>query len=88
MTVPFSGLADSRFSRERWAYCKLHGVVERLNKPDGRLPYAELESEVRLALAMAPRIDGYEIVGRIGEPDTRRSRTTMRARRRVDCVDP
>jgi hypothetical protein len=44
-------------SRERWAYCKLHRVVEQLNRPAADVAYPELEAEVRLALAMAPRID-------------------------------
>jgi tetratricopeptide (TPR) repeat protein len=41
-------------SRERWAYCKLYGVVEQLNQKSG-VAYAELESEVKKAIELAPR---------------------------------
>jgi hypothetical protein len=47
-------------SQERWAYCKLYGVVEALNKsaPEAPPPQ-ELEQEVRRALSMAPKLDDY-----------------------------
>ncbi len=41
---------------EQWAYCKLHGVVEQLNRPAARTAYAELETEVKQALELAPRL--------------------------------
>jgi hypothetical protein len=46
-------------SKERWGYCKLFTVVERLNHPpaDG-LPYTELEREVRTAMSLSPVLDG------------------------------
>lgn len=43
--------------RERWAYCKLHYVVEELNRPRaGAKSWTDLEHEVRVARAMAPRL--------------------------------
>jgi hypothetical protein len=48
----------SEGNREQWAYCKLHRVVDQLNQSDAGGPAAaELESEVRLALTLAPRLD-------------------------------
>jgi hypothetical protein len=46
-------------SKERWGYCKLFTVVERLNHPpaDG-LSYTELEREVRIAMSLSPVLDG------------------------------
>ena len=54
-------------ARERWAYCKLHGVVNALNGPGA--PAADLEREVRLALSMAPKLDsiGRDLLRRIQE---------------------
>jgi hypothetical protein len=54
--------ADRRLtepSRERWAYCKLQGVVEQLNRQC--TAYPELEKEVRgaLALNLSPRMEDY-----------------------------
>jgi hypothetical protein len=45
-------------SKDRWAYCKLHHVVEELNRK-GAAPeaLADLEHEVRAALDLAPRLD-------------------------------
>jgi hypothetical protein len=41
-------------SRDQWAYCKLHHVVEQLKRKDAdQLPWADLESEVRLALTLS-----------------------------------
>jgi hypothetical protein len=40
-------------SREQWAYCKLHAVVEALNRLGGNPPPPELEQEVRLALSLS-----------------------------------
>src|SRR5262249_26901913 len=46
--------------QERWAYCKLYGVVEALNKPAPEAPPPqELEQEVRRAMSMAPKLDDY-----------------------------
>jgi len=40
---------------ERWGYCKLFAVVERMNHPaEGTLSYADLEREVRVAMSLAP----------------------------------
>lgn len=45
-------------SRERWAYCKLFNVVEQLNQlPVTVAPTADLETEVRRAMELAPRLD-------------------------------
>ena len=55
---------------DRWAYCKLHGVVQRLNQPAGKsVPYPELEKEVRLAMSLAPRLEtfGQEVLRKISE---------------------
>jgi tetratricopeptide (TPR) repeat protein len=49
-------------ARERWAYCKLHGVVVTLNQAPASgpaVPPHELEREVRLALSMAPKLEDY-----------------------------
>jgi hypothetical protein len=55
-------------ARERWAYCKLSRVVNALNAPGGAPPQ-ELEREVRLALSMAPKLDGVgrDLLRRIQE---------------------
>ncbi len=42
--------------KERWAYCKLDGVVRSLNRPQSPLPPQEMEREVRLAMSMAPKL--------------------------------
>src|SRR5262249_48971762 len=48
----------SEASRERWAYCKLHSVVEQINATSsGTLPWPDLEREVQAALELAPRLD-------------------------------
>jgi hypothetical protein len=48
-------------SKEQWAYCKLHQVVEQLNSPAAGGPsYADLEREVRVALELAPRAQVQE----------------------------
>jgi hypothetical protein len=45
-------------SRERWAYCKLYQVVEAINQPAASgLAWDKLETEVRLALDLAPRLE-------------------------------
>jgi hypothetical protein len=56
--------------RERWAYCKLNGVVEELNRPDtSSSALAGLEQEVRQALSLAPRLDefGKKVLGKLEE---------------------
>jgi hypothetical protein len=55
-------------ARERWAYCKLSGVVNALNGQGATAPQ-ELEREVRLALSMAPKLDGIgrDLLRRIQE---------------------
>jgi hypothetical protein len=46
--------------RERWAYCKLFGVVKVLNRPAaGGPPAQELEREVRQAMSLAPKLDSF-----------------------------
>jgi hypothetical protein len=47
-------------SKDQWAYCKLHHVVEQLNRKDAaNLVWSDLEGEVRqaLTLAVAPRLE-------------------------------
>lgn len=46
-------------SLDRWAYCKLHRVVEQLNQPAavGTPAWADLESETKQALSMAPKLE-------------------------------
>jgi tetratricopeptide (TPR) repeat protein len=47
-----------QLSKERWAYCKLYAVTDQLNNPaPGGTDWARLESEVRSALELAPRLD-------------------------------
>jgi hypothetical protein len=43
---------------DRWAYCKLYGVVQALNRP-GPGAGADLEKEVRQALSMAPQLGRF-----------------------------
>jgi tetratricopeptide (TPR) repeat protein len=56
-------------SRDQWAYCKLHAVVEALGRQ--ATPTSELEAEVRRALAMtsAPELEkfGQDLLRRIQE---------------------
>src|SRR5262249_47581915 len=47
--------------RERWAYCKLYAVANALRAPGA--PAAELEKEVRQALALAPSLPKLEAFG-------------------------
>ncbi len=57
-------------ARERWAYCKIHGVVNDLNRQSGPLAAAQdLEREVRLAQSMSPKLDGIgrDLLRRIQE---------------------
>jgi tetratricopeptide (TPR) repeat protein len=52
--------------RERLAYCKLHHVVEELNKPAAKPRLVELEREARVALSLAPRLDfGKKVLAEI-----------------------
>jgi tetratricopeptide (TPR) repeat protein len=55
--------------RDQWAYCKLHGANEALNRTGG--PPAEVEAEVRQALAMstAPKLTafGQDLLRRVQE---------------------
>jgi hypothetical protein len=45
-------------NRDQWAYCKLHDVVEQLNKSGAdKLNLADLGREVRAAVEMSPRLD-------------------------------
>lgn len=54
-------------TRERWAYCKLHRVVEQLNQPPSvALSYPQLAAEARFALELAPRLDyGKQLLAEI-----------------------
>jgi hypothetical protein len=55
---------------QRWAYCKLHRVAGVLNHPAAdRPPPSDLEREVRVALAMAPCLEGTgkDLLARIRE---------------------
>jgi tetratricopeptide (TPR) repeat protein len=56
-------------ARERWAYCKLRGVVDALNQRERAEAPQELEREVRLALTMSPKLDaiGRDLLKRIQE---------------------
>jgi len=45
---------------DQWAYCKMHAVVEKLNQPAaGAAAAPELEREVRVAMALSPRLDDF-----------------------------
>jgi len=49
-------------ARERWAYCKIHVVVDRLNRNDKPIEKEEwpvLETQVRYAMAMTPKLEKY-----------------------------
>jgi hypothetical protein len=51
-----AAMADSM---ERWGYCKLFTVVDRLNhRPDGGQALTDLEREVRVAMSLSPALDG------------------------------
>jgi tetratricopeptide (TPR) repeat protein len=50
--------ASTAGCQDRWAYCKLYGVVQALNRP-GAGAGADLEKEVRQALSMAPKLDSF-----------------------------
>jgi tetratricopeptide (TPR) repeat protein len=55
---------------ERWGYCKLYQVVQQLNQPPrGGPAYPELEQEVRRAMSLAPRLEGFgqDILRKIAE---------------------
>src|SRR5262249_1050352 len=54
--------------KERFAYCKLHGVAQRLNEAKGQVgeDRPQLEREVRSALTLAPRLEfGKELLDRL-----------------------
>ncbi len=55
--------------RSRWAYCKLHGVVEQINQPGKQPPqWTELEREARAALDLAPQLDfGKQVLAEISK---------------------
>jgi hypothetical protein len=54
-------------SRERWAYCKLYSVVDRLNQSGtDATALTDLEKEVNHALALAPKLEyGKFLLGEI-----------------------
>ncbi len=57
-------------ARDRWAYCKLHGVVAALNQADNKTSPQELEQAVRQAMSMAPdKLDrfGQELLRKIAD---------------------
>ena len=65
-TAHRSDPASVERSRERWAYCKLHDVVDRMNQTPAP-PYGELEKEIRQALELAPRLDyGKQLLAEVG----------------------
>lgn len=52
--------ASTSAAREQWAYCKFFQVVRQLNEPPATgLPAPELEKEVRRAMSLAPRLEGF-----------------------------
>jgi hypothetical protein len=57
--------------QERWAYCKLHRVVEQINTDTPGCNWGELEREVHQAMSMAPKLEkaGKNLLGEI---DSRR----------------
>src|SRR5262249_18500730 len=61
--------------QERWGYCRLYAVVERMNHPaEGGISYGDLEREVRVAMSLAPaKLEGagQDLIRRI--QDRRRS---------------
>lgn len=59
-------------NREQWAYCKLHRVVEQLNRSPARSAYPELEAEVRQAMELAPRLEHAYARNLLGEIDKRK----------------
>ena len=56
-------------SRQRWAYCKLHEVVELLNHQSSA--YTAMDAEVRAALNLAPQLDYGKFL--LAEIDRRRA---------------
>jgi tetratricopeptide (TPR) repeat protein len=46
-------------NREKWAYCKLHRVVEQLNQQSTAFPALETEVRTALSLNLSPRVDEY-----------------------------
>lgn len=63
--------ASTQNARERWAYCKLHTVVEKLNQvPPGAPAGADLEKEARSALELCPKLEFAKTV--LAEIDKRR----------------
>lgn len=45
--------------QERWGYCKLYCVAQSMSRGGDRGALGQLEQEVRQALRMAPRLDGF-----------------------------
>jgi tetratricopeptide (TPR) repeat protein/predicted Fe-Mo cluster-binding NifX family protein len=65
-------------SKDRWAYCKLHQVVEQLNRPDGpEVPLPDLEEQVRKALELAPQLAYAKQL--LGEIEKRKNHTPVAA---------
>jgi tetratricopeptide (TPR) repeat protein len=76
-------------SREQYAYCKLHHVVEELNNPANKPQLGELEKEARTALSLAPKLDyGKKVLAEIeqrrgpGAPSRGRSEAQVAMRHR------
>lgn len=49
-------------SKERWAYCQIHGVVNRLNATDKPIDATEwpgLEQQIRRAMSMTPKLESF-----------------------------
>ncbi|HZT81032.1 MAG TPA: hypothetical protein VFA26_12445, partial [Gemmataceae bacterium] len=62
--------AAAAAGRDRWAYCRMFAVAQQLNQPPSGGPaYPELEREVRQAMSLAPRLEGFgkDLLKRIQE---------------------
>src|SRR5205823_7280562 len=63
--------------RDRWAYCKISQVVERINQADRFPPsWPELEQQVHVAVDLAPQLSAY---GRFLLQEIERCRTGQQA---------
>lgn len=70
-------------SRQRWAYCKLHQVVEQLNQQSSS--YSNMENEVRTALNLAPQLDYGKLL--LAEIDRRRAESGDSGRDEAETVE-
>lgn len=72
--------------RERWAYCKLHDVVEQLNQAGAGAALGTLEAEVRKARDLAPRLRYANDL--LAEIDRRRGRPSDASRDEGGAAPP